>query len=109
MQLRIPKDYFSNPAAPSIFLCTQSGTKIGELQVNNTSLNAKWNAYSTFNFETSRTYVDMITGETKTHPLFDKIEGPRTVLVNGYGYFVIQDDDTIYSTNDSKSISALST
>lgn len=108
MQLRIPKDYFSNPTTPSVFLCTQSGTRMGELQANNCSMNAKWNAYSTFNFETSRTYVDMITGETKVHPLFDKIEGPRCVLADGYGYFVIQDDDTIYSTNDSKSISAFS-
>ena len=109
MRLTIPKDYFSNPTAPSVFLCTQSGTKIGELNVYNTSLNAKWNAYSTFNFETNRTYVDMITGETKVHPLFDRIEGPRTVLVDGgYGYFVIQDEDTTYSDGDSKSISAFS-
>lgn len=108
MQLRIPKDYFSNPITPPVFLCTQSGTQMGELQVSNTSLNAKWNAYSTFNFDANRTYVDVITGETKIHPLFDRIEGPRTVLVDGYGYFVIQDDDTIYSDNDSKSISAFS-
>ena len=109
MKLNIPKDYFSNPIAPSVFLCTQSGTRMGELNVYNTSLNGKWNAYSTFNFDTGRTYIDMITGETKIHPLFDKIEGPRTVLVDGgYGYFVIQDDDTIYSDNDSKSISAFS-
>lgn len=108
MRLSIPKDYFSNPTAPSVFLCTQSGKRMGELQVYDTSLNAKWNAYSTFNFETNRTYVDMITGETKVHPLFDKIEGPRTVLVDGYGYFVIQDDNTMYSDGDSKSISAFS-
>lgn len=108
MRLNIPKDYFLNPTAPSVFLCTQSGKRMGELQVYSTSLNAKWNAYATFNFETNRTYVDMITGETKVHPLFDKIEGPRTVLVNDYGYFVIQDDNTVYSTGDSKSISAFS-
>ena len=108
MRLTIPRDYFSNPIAPSVFLCTQSGTKMGELQVYNTSLNSKWNAYSTFNFETNRTYVDMITGETKVHPLFDKIEGPRTVMVDNYGYFVIQDDNTIYSGQDTKSISAFS-
>ena len=42
------------------------------------------------------------------HPLFDKIEGPRTVLVNDYGNFVIQDDNTVYSTGNSKSISAFS-
>lgn len=108
MQLRIPRDYFSNPIAPSIFLCTQSGTRMGELPVTGTGLNAKWNAYSTFNFETNRTYIDMITGETKVHPLFDKIEGPRTVLVDDYGYFVIQDDNTVYSTSDSKAISAFS-
>ncbi len=108
MQLRIPRDYFLNPTAPSVFLCTQSGTIMGELQVSNASLNAKWNAYSTFNFDANRTYVDVITGETKIHPLFDKIEGPRTVLVDRYGYFVIQDDNTVYSDNDSKSISAFS-
>jgi hypothetical protein len=108
MRLNIPKDYFLNPTAPSVFLCTQSGTRMGELNVYSTSLNAKWNAYSTFNFETNRTYVDMITGETKIHPLFDKIEGPRTVLVDGYGNFVIQDDNTVYSTGDSKSITAFS-
>ena len=108
MQLRIPRDYFSNPIAPSVFLCTQSGTRMGELPVTGTGLNAKWNAYSTFNFETNRTYIDMITGETKVHPLFDKIEGPRTVLVDDYGYFVIQDDNTVYSTSDSKAISAFS-
>ncbi len=108
MRLNIPKDYFLNPTAPSVFLCTQSGTRMGELNVYSTSLNSKWNAYSTFNFETNRTYVDMITGEIKVHPLFDKIEGPRTVLVDGYGNFVIQDDNTVYSTGDSKSITAFS-
>ena len=108
MRLNIPRDYFSNPITPSVFLCTQSGKRMGELQVYGTSLNAKWNAYSTFNFQTNRTYVDMITGETKVHPLFDKIEGPRTILVDQYGGFVIQDDNTIYNTDGSKIISAFS-
>lgn len=104
MKLTIPKDMFSNPHPPRIFLCTTGGKRIGELPAYDRSLTAKWNAYSEITFSIDRQYVDVLTGETKVNPLFDKTEGLRQVLVENMGYFIIQDPDTIYSDKDSKTL-----
>ena len=109
MKLIIPKDVFSgNPTPPRLFLCTQGGKRIGELQGYEVKLNAKWNSYSELTFLIDRNYTDIITGEAKVNQLFDKAETLRQVLVENIGYFIIQDQDDSFSDKDSKTITAFS-
>ena len=109
MKLFIPKDVFNNnPKPPRLFLCTQGGKRIGELQSYDDNLNAKWNSYSELTFSIDRTYVDILTGETKINSLFDKAETLRQVLTENIGYFIIQDQDDLFSDKDSKTITAFS-
>lgn len=108
MKLRIPKDYFDNPTPPRLFLCTTGKKVIGELPAYDIGLNASWNKYSELRFSIDRQYTDVITGETKVNPLFDKAEGLRKVYVENMGYFTIQDPNETYSDKDSKSFSAFS-
>lgn len=108
MKLFIPKDIFNNPTPPRLFLCTTGGKRIGELHNYETSLTGKWHAYSELNFSIDKTYTDVLTGETKINPLFDKTEGLRKVLVENMGYFIIQDPDTAIGDKDTKSLSCFS-
>ena len=108
MKLSIPRDYFNNPVPPRVFLCTTGKKRMGELLATNRQLNAKWNSYSEFSFEIQRTYVDLLTGETKIHPLYDKVEAPRNLLVEGFSYFALQDIDDTSSDSDIKSVSSFS-
>ena len=106
MKLHIPKEYFTgNPIPPRVFLCTTGKTIIGELPATNRSLNAKWgSSYSELSFEIPRTYVDMIDGTTKVHPLYNKVEVPRNVLLENYSYFALQDISKVSNDNDIKSV-----
>ena len=79
MKLHIPRDMFDNPIPPRLFLCQTNREKIGELPAYDTQLDAKWNSYSELSFTINRMYNDVITGETKVHPLFDLAEGLRKV------------------------------
>ena len=108
MELKIPRDYFDNPVQPEIYLCTTGKKIISELPVYDVSLVAKWNAYSELTFSIDRTYVDVLTGDTKVHPAFDKVEGLRMIYVKGIGYFLIQDPDFTSSDKDTKTISCFS-
>lgn len=108
MKLHIPRDMFDNPTPPRLILCQTNREKIGELPAYDIQLNAKWNAYSELSFTINRMYNDIITGETKVHPLFDLAEGLRKVYVEGFGYFTIQDPDTDYSDNETKKLSCFS-
>ena len=108
MKLFIPKDIFDNPHPPRLFLCTTSGKRIGELHNYETRLIGKWNSYSELSFSIDKTYVDVLTGETKINPLFDKAEGLRMVLAENIGYFIIQDPDTTIGDKDTKSLSCFS-
>ena len=108
MQLRIPKDYFENPCPPRIFLCNTAKKRMGELPVYETELDGKWNAYSELTFSVDRLYTDILTGESKVHPLFDKVEGLRQVYVENMGYFIIQDPDATYSDSDTKTVTCFS-
>jgi hypothetical protein len=108
MKLFIDKDFFDNPKPPRLFLCTTGKKIIGELPSYDESLDGKWGSYSEASFSIDRQYVDVLTGETKVHPLFDKAEGLRKVYMENIGYFVIQDPDTIYGENDTKTISCFS-
>lgn len=108
MKLFIDRDFFDNPKPPRLFLCTTGKKIIGELPSYDESLDGKWSSYSEASFSINRQYVDVLTGETKVHPLFDKAEGLRKVYMENIGYFVIQDPDTIYGENDTKTISCFS-
>ena len=109
MKLYIPKDRLLNPIPPRVFLCDTGKKIIGELPATSRQLNAKWGStYSEFSFETQRTYVDLIDGNTKVHPLYDKVEAPRNILVENFAYFSLQDIDDTSSDNDIKSVSAFS-
>lgn len=108
MKLFIPKDIFNSPVPPRLFLCTTGGKRIGELHNYETNLTGKWNSYSELNFSIDRTYTDVLTGETKINPLFDKTEGLRMVLVENMGYFIVQDPDTTLGEKDTKSLSCFS-
>lgn len=108
MKLSIPRDQLLNPTPPRVFLCNTARKKLGQLQATGVNLNGKWSQYSELTFEVQRTYVDLIDGETKVHPLYDKVEAPRNVLVEGYGLFCLQDIDDTSSDNDIKSVSAFS-
>ena len=82
MKLHIPKGRLLNPVPPRVFLCDTGKKILGELPATNSRLNAKWGAsHSEFSFEIQRTYVDLIDGDTKVHPLYDKVEAPRNILV----------------------------
>lgn len=109
MKLTIPKDIFSgNPIPPHLFLCTQSGKRMGELNAYDVSGTFKWNSYSELSFSIDRNYTDIITGESKVNQLFDKAETLRQILVDNIGYFIIQDQDDSFSDKDSKTITAFS-
>lgn len=108
MNLFISKDYLNNPTPPDIFLCNTHKKKIGQLPAYSRSGNFKWNTYSEIQFEIDRTYVDIIDGETKIHPLYDKVEAPRNIYVRNIGYFALQDIDDTSSDKDSKSVTAFS-
>jgi hypothetical protein len=108
MKLSIPRDRLLNPTPPRIFLCNTARNILGQLPATGVNLNGKWRQYSELNFEVQRTYVDLIDGVTKEHPLYDKVEAPRNILVEGYGLFCLQDIDDTSSDNDIKSVSAFS-
>ena len=109
MYLNIPKDRLLNPVPPRVFLCNTGKKIIGELPATNSHLNAKWGeSHSEFSFEIQRAYVDLIDGDTKVHPLYDKVEAPRNILVENIAYFCLQDIDDTSSDNDVKSVTAFS-
>lgn len=109
MKLSIPKDYFDgSPTPPRLFLCTPSGKIINELIATGVNLHAKWNSYSELSFETPMRYVDVLTGETKIHPMYSKVESPRQVYAENIGFFILQDIDDTSGDNDIKSITAFS-
>lgn len=108
MELFLPKDIFNNYRPPRLFLCTTGGKRMQELQYYEGSLNAKWNAYSELSFSIDRTYLDVLTGEIKVHPAFDKAESLRLTEVENIGFFILQDTDDTLGDKDSKSLSAFS-
>jgi hypothetical protein len=109
MRLSIPKDYFDgSPTPPNIYLCNTSKRILGQLHAYDRHGSFKWNSYSEIQFSVDREYVDILTGETKVHPLFDKIESPRNIYVENIGYFSLQDIDTSHGDKDSKTVTAFS-
>ena len=108
MQLRIPRDIFDNPTPPQIFLCNTGKKILGELPAYDRNLDAKWGSYGELTFSIDRQYVDVLTGEIKVNPLFDKAEGLRKIYVRNVGYFIIQDPNTVYGDGDTKTLTCFS-
>lgn len=78
---------------PRVFLCETDKTIICPLETSDMQGTFKFNAYSTLSFDVARVYTDIITGETKVNPYYDKIEAIRLILLEGFGYFEIQDPE----------------
>lgn len=94
--MRLPKDLLTNTyKKPNLFLCEVDKTKICQLETTSMTGSFKFNSYSELNFTVSRTYTNMITGETDVNPFYDKIEALRLVYLEGFGYFEIQDPEIV--------------
>ena len=89
--MRLPYDLLSQSyKKPDIYLCDVDKSPMCKLNATGGKGSFKFNAYSEISFETSRTYLDAITGETRVNPFYDKIETPRLIKLDGFGYFEIQ-------------------
>ena len=89
--MKLPYDLLSQSyKKPDIYLCDVDKSRMCKLNTTMAKGSFKFNSYSEISFETSRTYLDVISGETKINPFYDKIETPRIIEVNGFGYFEIQ-------------------
>ena len=78
---------------PRCFLCDTNKEKICPLETSNMSGTFKFNSYSTLSFDVARIYNDMITGEVHINPHYNKIEALRLILLEGFGYFELQDPE----------------
>ena len=89
--MRLPKDLLSgNYIKPRIFLCEVDKERICQLETTNTNGSFKFNSYSEISFEINRLYNNLITGETKINPHYNKIESPRLIELENFGYFELQ-------------------
>lgn len=108
--MRLPKDLLSGMyTKPRLFLCETDGSRICQLESQNLSGSFSFNSVSELSFEVSRFYNDMLTGETKVNPFYDKVEGIRVVELEDFGFFEIQ-GPTISGDgiNEKKSVNAKS-
>lgn len=108
--MRLPKDLLSgNYTRPRLFLCEPNKDKITQLDVTNLNGSFKFNAYSELTFEIARTYNDLITGEIKVFPYYDKVEALRLLYLENFGYFEIQGPElTGDGIKEAKNITAYS-
>lgn len=90
-QVRLPHDILSGTyARPRLFLCETDKTKICQLDANNLKGSFKFNSYSELTFEVGRIYNDLISGENKINPFYDKVEAIRLVYLENFAYFELQ-------------------
>lgn len=90
----LPKDVLSATyTKPNLYLCETDKTKICKLDTTDTVASLKFNSYSELSFSIGRTYEDLITGETKVNPFYNKIEALRLVHLDNFGYFEIQEPE----------------
>lgn len=91
VDIRLIRDAITgNYRKPNIFLCETDKTRICKLETTNTKASFKFNSYSEISFEVARVYNDIVTGEIKIFPYYDKIEALRLVEVEHIGFFEIQ-------------------
>ena len=63
-----------NYTRPKVYLCETNKKRICALETTELKATFKFNAYDELTCTIPRTYTDMITGETKVNPFYDKIE-----------------------------------
>lgn len=107
--MRLPKNILGNYIKPRIFLCDTNKEKMCQLDTTNTKGSFKFNSYSELSFEVGRIYNDLIAGQNKINPFYSKIENPRLILLENFGYFEIQGAEiNSDGIKESKSVNAYS-
>lgn len=109
--MRLPKNILSpgTYAKPRIFLCEVDKSRMCQLETTNTNGSFKFGSLSELSFEVGRTYNDILTGATKVNPYFDKIESPRLIELENFGFFELQDPERVSDgIKESKSLKAFS-
>lgn len=104
----LPFDKLSqNYTRPKVYLCETNKERICALETTELKATFKFNAYDELTCTIPRTYTDMITGETKVNPFYDKIEALRLIYLDGFGYFEIQDPEIVGNgISETKTITA---
>ena len=107
--MKLPQNLL-NPGTyvkPRIFLCETNKERICELETSNTSGSFKFNSISELSFEVARVYNDLLAGTVKVNPYYDKIEAPRLIFLENFGYFEIQTVELVSDgIKEAKSINA---
>ena len=95
--MRFPKNLLSPNIydKPDFYLCETDKTQICKLETTDTQASFKFNSCSELSFDVARIYNNIVTGETLVNPFYDKIEAPRLILVQNFGYFEIQSVELI--------------
>lgn len=90
----LPKDVISGTyTKPRVFLCEPDKTKICLLETSDLRGSFKFHSYSTLNFNVASVYNNIMTGQIKLNPYYNKIEAVRLVELEGFGFFEIQDPE----------------
>jgi len=96
IDMKLPMDILSGTyIKPNFYLCETNKEKICKLETTNTKGSFKFNSLSELSFDTARVYNDVISGETKVNPYYNKIEALRLIYVQGFGYFELQGPELI--------------
>lgn len=89
--MRLPKNLIDGTyIRPRLFLCEPDKETICQLDPIGMNGSFKFNSYSELSFEIARTYNDLLTGETKVFPFYNKLEALRLCYLEGWGYFQLQ-------------------
>lgn len=94
--MKLPKNLLTGLATkPDIYLCETDKSRICKLETTNMQGNFKFNSYSELSFDVSRVYNNIVNGQTKINPYYNKIEAVRLVYLSGFGYFELQAPELI--------------
>lgn len=92
--MQLPRDLLSETyQVPDVILCQTNKEKICKLNAINLEGTFKFNSYSEISFDVPSVYCDLISGETKSTPYYNYVEGLRLVYLEGFGYFQLQDPE----------------
>ena len=94
--MRLPKDLLTQTyKKPDIYLCETDKTRICKLETTGTKATLRFNSYSELECSVGRVYEDIIAGQQKVNPFYDKIEALRLLYIDSFGYFQIQDPEIV--------------
>lgn len=92
----LPRDLMSGTyTKPKCYLCETNKEKICPLETTNMQGTFKFNSYSELSFDVARFYNDVISGDIRINPYYDKLEAVRLVYLEGFGYFELQDPSIV--------------